>query len=339
MISYKRYSIYFVISMLAIGLCIGLFNYAVNPYLMFNTPKVLNLGDKKPESDTRVRMFKKYQANFSDYNTLIIGNSRVEMGINPNSPLFENRQVYNLGIPGIGVNGQLAYAEHVMETQAIEQIFISLDFLDFLSFNANAQFQAYSLDINEIEDCFASTLSIDATVSSIITLLSQSQYSPTRLQNGFNPAQDYWPIIKYEGQAVLFEQKISQVQAGLQGKIWQPSMKQREHSPLFTLIDSVKKWQAEGLKVHVFINPYHSEYYKQIEIAGHVRAFGNWRSAMRKSFEAELSVPFYDFTDLGESLSNELDENGHLVYFWEPAHYTEAMGHIMLQKMLKNSAN
>lgn len=334
MISYRRYGLYFTLSIIIFGLCIAGFNYVVNPYLMFNPPALLNIADKKPESDTRVRMFKKYQANFSQYSTLIVGNSRVEMGINPNSASFAEQAVYNLGIPGIGVNGQLAYAEHIMTKQAIDRVFISLDFLDFLALSNNTTYKAYTLDLKQTEERVASAFSVDATVSSIMTLLNQTKYAPTRLTNGFNPAQDYWPIIKYEGQAVLFEQKINQVQAGLRGKLWLPNIKYVAQSPLHQLIATIKKWQQKGCQVTVFINPYHSEYYQQIKIAGLSRAFKNWRELMRLTFETELSAPFYDFTDLGISKSELTDDNGYLTYFWEPAHYTQAMGELMLQRMI-----
>ena len=91
-------------------------NWLVDPYAVFGTRRFAGLNQYKIDINNFTRLSKRYQAGQAQYNALIVGNSRVELGINPAHGCFRDKewQVYNLGLPGAGIRTQVEYALNIM---------------------------------------------------------------------------------------------------------------------------------------------------------------------------------------------------------------------------------
>lgn len=329
----KRYILLFCLFSVLLLLSVGAINIVVNPFLMFEKNIITASFDKKPEAATRVRTFKKYQAENQGYKVLIVGNSRVEMGINPNSQFFANQYVYNVGVPGLSVNAQIAYANNVMRTNSIATIFISVDFADFISRQA-PQNNPYEFISNDYEDYLSAILSLDALNASVLTVFNQSQNAATITVQGFNPANDYIPILKNEGQTVVTQQKLSSLSKQFKGaKFYRNEMMAAQNSALITLETALHDWRNSGKQVLIFINPYQDLYYEALADQELSLDFEIWRESM-KALATKTTSNFFDFTELGKSHSNLRNDEGELAYFWEPAHYKKELGEKMLKAML-----
>jgi len=318
---------------LSLFLIFGSFNYFVNPYSVFNVERINGFNAIKPESSNRVRIFKKYQPVYVQPNLLIIGNSRVEMGLDPNHKSFNKKlTVYNLGVPGLGVISQLQYAQNVIENTDIQEVLIAVDFSDFLT-KVNYKFKPYSLNLSPFSDKYGALWSLDSLKASITTIFKQNQFEANRLENGFNPAKDYRPIIKFEGQAVLFKQKIEMLNNMFKNKVWDEElMLSSEYSSLSILQRHIRGWMKKGIKVNIFINPYHQEYYTTMAENDLLDSFNAWRILMKRIFLSKIN--FCDFTNLGHEKSDDKLTDNELKYFWEPAHYKKELGDIMIPRIL-----
>ena len=326
----RRYILLFSLFSVLFLLSVGFINVVVNPFLMFEKSKIIDSFDKKPEAATRVRTFKKYQAENQGYEALIVGNSRVEMGLDPNSQFFANQHVYNVGVPGISVNAQIAYANNLMRTNAIGTVFIGVDFADFISRQA-PQNTPYEFISDDYEDYLAATLSLDALNASLVTIFSQNQNASTRTVQGFNPANDYIPILKNEGQMVLTDQKLTSLATQIKGaRFYKVEMNAAQNSSLMTLKEALFNWKDKGKKVVVFINPYQDLYYEVLTKEGLSQDFEIWSETI-KEIAISTNSTFFDFTELGKSHSNLKNNEGELAYFWEPAHYKRELGEEMLK--------
>src|SRR5437660_148998 len=84
-----------------ISIVAALFNFFMDPYLVFGTPRTRGINDRKPAAESALFLMKAYDAVRTRPNTLILGASKVGLGINPESPVWprEMRPVYNLGVP------------------------------------------------------------------------------------------------------------------------------------------------------------------------------------------------------------------------------------------------
>lgn len=314
-------------------LAVATINYVVNPYLMFED--ALSYFDKKPEADSRVRTFKKYQGENGDYQTVIIGNSRVEMGLDPKSALFKYSPVYNAGVPGLSLQGQLAYGQNVIASNPIKQVFIAVDFVDFLSRPEKHEYSPYVFEQDLFSDYSASLLSLDALVSSFYTVVNQSQFASTRTKEGFNPGNDYIPILQYEGQDVLTSQKLKSLSEQLSAQAYDSDLQKSDaYSPLNNLLSKVSEYTEQGIAVTVFINPYQDLYYDALRKQNLFDGFATWKVDMESVLKNK--VHYFDFTDLGLRHSSTLNKDNKLMYFWEPAHYKKGLGDVMLIEMTED---
>ena len=327
----KRFATIYIISLaLFFIVCTGI-NYIVNPYYMFDlgADEIFKI---KPEAATKIRIYKPYQASNKQIKHLIVGNSRVEMGLDPTHPFFNSEVTYNLGIPGASISHQLAVTEHIVKTNPIERVIIGVDFIDFIGVSSDPNYSHQDYQPEFIFDYFRALLSLGSLQASLKTTLKQNEFSSHRRNDGFNPARDYIPILRLEGQNVLTEQKLNSLDKQLSGlNFHAKSMKNNQFSPLNLLARYLSNWEKAGIEVFVIVNPYQESYYDMIEKKELLNAFEQWQTLLRASLSP--TVNFYDFTGLGKATSEQKSSEGQLLYFWEPAHYKKELGDKMLEEL------
>jgi hypothetical protein len=305
-------------------------NYLVNPFSIINTDRIKGLNEIKPQSSHRIGTFKKYQPVYFQPKTILVGNSRVEMGLDPKHDSFKKLQpVYNLGVPGPAVRGQLSYAQNVVDKSIVKNIILSLDYRDFLDEQETEGSTLLPLELNEVKDKVAALLSLDSLLASVITLLNQKANAPNRLVDGFNPANEYREIIKFEGQNALFEHQLKLLNRKLKGKLHDSKRIQRE---ILLLDKKISEWLANDIEVMLFINPYHHDYYTTLEEHKLLISFNLWKDLIRTRFSGKLK--FCDFSSLGYKKSKDVLIGDELRYFWEPTHYKKELGDIMIPMIL-----
>ncbi len=309
---------------------IAMFNYFINPFSIIDLARIKGVNEIKPQSSARIGMFKKYQPIYFQPTTILVGNSRVEMGMDPSHGSFNKFQpVYNLGVPGPAVRGQLSYAQNVVDKSNVKTIILALDYRDFLDEQKNNNPTLLPLEINEIKDKASALLSLDSLKASIMTLLNQKNDAPNRLKNGFNPANEYRKIVTLEGQDVLIRHQIKLLNSKLIGKHFDKIKIRREIS---LLNDKISEWVLSDIEVMLFINPYHQDYYKSLKENKLLASFNAWRSLITKKFSKKLK--FCDFTSLGYEKSKDKITDNELKYFWEPTHYKKELGDLMIPMIL-----
>jgi hypothetical protein len=291
------------------------------------------------------------------------GNSRPEIGLNPQGACWEpaDRPVFNAGIPGADVFMQTRYVQHAVESGKAKRVLFGVDFLDFVV-DASKQTGKINWDrlgktfegrldsgfengfgaamnLQVTEDVVSGLFSLVALGDSFLTVASQrDENSATRREDGFNPALDYRPIIRNEGQAVLFRQKNLEVRKRLQqNEIGVLDMRGQLTMPLQALRRFLEWANAHDVEVVLFINPYHSDYLIQIELAGKWPLFEEWKRQLTY-IAAEHAVPLWDFNTVDRYSTEHPplpgDTRSELEWFWEPAHYRSELGELMLAAML-----
>jgi hypothetical protein len=342
----------------AIGAIVSI-NAFIDPYGIFGSPRIHGLNDRKPQAAERVRVAKPYMAERSAAVTVIAGNSRPELGIDPQSPCWLPAQqpVFNAGIPGADLNLQLAYAEHTVRTAGARRIVIALDFLDFLvppgapsltvALEGRPSESLLRLNIRQtakwrlaarlqrLEDRLKSVFSLETFYHSVDTLLRQrAQLSSTRRADGFNPGADYLAIVQTEGQSVLFAQKDREVAQVFSRPGRGLYDRRGDTSQRYEALQAFLDWATQNqVDVQLLINPYHAHYLALIRLTGNWPKFTQWKQDLARIAVAR-EVPLWDFSLLHPvAIPSPLNENGRgtlLDYYWEPAHYRSAYGDRML---------
>jgi len=351
-----------VVSVLVLGL-----NFVVDPYGVTGVPRIPHLNEYKVDINEHTRLMKKYQPLFAHHNALIVGNSRVELGISPSHPCFSDAgmDVYNLGIPGADVRTQLAYALNLVYQQPIKAVFLSLDFTDFISPQLrNYQGRPAMLEQPAGEfkltasgepnpdylriyllDYLKSLFSLDALVASVRTIVLQSNDAPDRDAAGFNSARDFDKAVRIEGPRALFDQKMFDLQAKYSTP-WYLRDPDGRLDPAFEDIDAFLAIAAErGIAVYLFTNPFHDRFWDMLRTQGHLPAYEDWMRSMEALVRKHEStaVVFWDFSEdspyIHEAVPAEGVKSGPLQWFWEPAHYRQELGELMVDAMLSESCD
>jgi hypothetical protein len=225
----RRYIAWFATTFLALAAVTATLNLIVDPYLVFGSPRIKRFNQVKADINDYVRTAKSFEPFRHKTDVLLAGNSRIEMGLDPDHACFTQLglQAYNLGVPGAGVGQQLNYVLNVVYAQPVMRVYLSVDYVDFLVSAGSAPppkdpvIATGNLPLrfdgsnnpehawSAAQTRFQALLSLDALSSSVQTVLLKGKYRPDRLANGFNPAADFAKATSIEGPGALFEQKMA----------------------------------------------------------------------------------------------------------------------------------
>lgn len=361
--SHRRYAFWAAAGFLITCALSATLNLIVDPYGLFGTPRLAGINDLKPAVPDRIRYVKAYYADHSRPRTVLAGNSRVEMGLDPASPCWDasDRPVINMAIPGLGLADQIAFIEHTMATADVHRVFLGLDLFDFFvkasnhadyadwlgryrvrPFNLRRRADGSSnpeYRLDRKRDWLAGLFSLDTTADSLATLARQGiTGTATRRADGFNPAQDYLPIIRHEGQAVLFRQKQAEVARRLSRADLDVYQGDHHWSWVFETLDRfLERARRQDITVVLFINPYHAQYLAAIDVTEKWPVLERWKRTL-VSIAADHATALWDFNAIDQRTSEAAPRPGDrstiLHWFWEPAHYRSEYGELMLAQML-----
>ena len=359
----KYISTYFT-SFAIVLFSIATFNWFIDPFGMFWSPQVERVNLVKPEAGKRSRITKAYQVNEIKPDILIVGNSRVEMGLNPNNNNFNGKVVYNQGMPGASVAMQVDYALDAMaNNDTIEQLFVGVDFLDFLlskkqvlnfktkndshgqtkyDFRLISQDKSNLASIARLKEKLTMIFSLDAFSASINTIFQQKSKTSSINPLGFNNALSYVSIMNSEGIKPLFKQKLHEISTRLTSKQWVIKVQETApYSPTFAHLGRlIKVAKEKQVDIVFFINPYHFSYLHTLADNNQWSNFQVWKKTLVNYLSIMQGDEFTlwdfsgesDFVNEGVPLANPKQQ---MQWFWEPAHYKKELGDILIKKMVK----
>jgi hypothetical protein len=350
-----------------VALAVAAINIVVDPYGIVGFPRISGVNEFKVDINDHSRLMKKYHPLFGTYNAIIVGNSRVEIGIRPSHACFKEggMLVYNVGVPGADVRMQLEYALNIVYQQPIQTIFLSVDFTDFISPTSSppsidgsitqknsGDFRYtpagdpnpdYALKVTK--EYVKSIFSLDALMTSVRTILLQSPVAPDRDSAGFNPGRDFEEAVRVEGPHALFEQKMQELRA----KYSRPWYLRNSNGGLNIAFDDLDAFLSlvsrRGIQVYLFTNPFHDQYWELLSEQGHMPVYEDWKRSIEDLVSKHQggNVVLWDFSldsaYLHENVPASGVKSGPLQWFWEPAHYRQQLGDLMIEAMLSEQCN
>jgi hypothetical protein len=367
----KRHLITWLGATLALLAIIGTANALIDPYGMFRSSNYSEFAPVKPTAGEQGPMVKSYQVLKTLPKTLILGNSRAEVGFNPE---YEGwpiswQPVFNLALPGTGTKTTLNYLQHVLNnakltrTSMPKQIVWGLDFSDFLtnseevhqavaSENSNrrlildASSTSIGRELQLAKDYAQVTLTMAALLNSFETLLKQREsYSANLTVLGFNPMRDYIKISAEEGYWTVVRQKdIANIRGFLNrpANTWKPNISTSTHFSDFNEI--LKLCRENKIDLHMLIYPYHAHYLEVIRITGHWPSLSLWKQELVKIMDRQAQTykssraVLWDFNELNaytqEAVPVNADRNTKMQWYWEAGHFKQELGNLLLDQML-----
>ncbi len=363
--TYRRY-LYATIATVVIGMtATGLFNYLVDPYAIQGSEAISGFNAEKTQVADRVRLSKPYEVLDAKPKTLVLGNSRSEIGIDPDSPVWpgDAQPVYNLALPGTSLVAQYRVFQHAITTGTVKSVVVGLDFTDFLidgddpkispkTWIGSAGEMEGRLLVNRdgtenkdyatqrLKDAIASLLTLDATIDSVLTIMGQGERDQEiRTPKGFSPAQQFPALVENEGHYHLFLQADitrSRALAREPDDIYAANV---EWSPAFATLDAfVEDCRKRGIRITFFLHPLHGYIREQIEQFGLGDSYVAWKQALATWVSRHNDqVTVWDFGIYSDETMEDVPDRGdhhtQMKYYWEAGHYKSSLGDLMLARM------
>src|SRR5438552_18308256 len=128
-----RYLWAWVMSAAALLVAIFAVTLVVDPYGLFRIVDVPGLNRIKSQAGERAVLFKRAGVERMRPAGLVLGNSRAEIGFDPESPAWPEsaRPVFNLALPGAGISAVTGDFAKALRGTTPKLVVVGLDFLDF----------------------------------------------------------------------------------------------------------------------------------------------------------------------------------------------------------------
>ncbi|MGL4502830.1 MAG: hypothetical protein ACRCU2_27455 [Planktothrix sp.] len=328
---YRRYGFRFL-TLTAIFLAmIAGFNGFFDPYEVLGTPTIKRVNHVKREKDVQVRLFKAVAVNRIEAQSLFLGSSRTEYGLDTHHPgLSEYQPGFNLAITGGNMYEVRRYFDHAIATQPeVKEIVLGIDFFMFNQFRENTpDFKEERLETRNLlaGDVFEILLSKQAVISSLKTLKN----SFLRPNNpGFFYADGRRNPDSTIEQVYFNQGVIPRFRMVLRDFLARPDLYgtyQLSPDYLEDLQTIITTSQQQGIRLHLFISPSHAMQWEAIRVAGLWSEFEDWKRAI-----VNLS-PIWDFSGYN-SMTTEAIANP-MQYYIESSHYRKELGDLVLYHIL-----
>ena len=333
-------------------------NWAVDPYAVFGTV-FPGVSSNKPGPTDHPTMSKVYLLERSHPNTLLIGASRVDIGMDPESPGWpaSQRPVFNFGVPGAGLPGQANLLRHALAVTQPKKVFIGIGLDDCFVMPSQSgptrqtlpkpEPEAVRLAVTRtgdpkprqwrgrFDDTVTAFLSISSLTDSVRTLLQQGSGSQKRMTPlGFDNGMDFVSGTQAEGAIALFLQKDENKIAQL------IPWSNRQAFDVSPLADMLAAGPGRDIEFVVFIYPNSGDVIEIVRRLGAAGTFDRWREqvtqVVAQASRNGVRVVLWDFSGFTPYQTEAVPPRGNykqLKWFWETNHFKPALGELLIARM------
>lgn len=319
---------------------ITLFNWAVDPYAIFESPATSGIATVKPKVAKQAMLHKAYRLIDHNYNGLLLGNSRIYRGINPNSDLLKSYHFYNMGIRAASPLHMWHYLQHANHTKNIRHVILGLDFNFPTTKNeARTDFVIHRLHSGDYRpsqkwiDFRNSLLSYSAFSDSLSTLRHQRKFKSIVDKDGFQH------LRKELGQKKHFE-KIEDYIENQISSLNSSGFEKNSKRDFLYIQKIVRYCYSNNIELFIFISPIHARLLEVFHETGIWNEFEQWKIDLLSTTlkEAEIShkqpFPIWDFA-IYNTINTQKPDNDASQWFYESSHYKPIYGDKILSYLLK----
>jgi hypothetical protein len=331
----------------------GVFNGMVDPYGLFSPDGSPGWNDQKAHAYHQDRLFKVADVTRTKPDALLIGTSRVGMGMDPGHPALAEFTAYNFGLTGAKMEEVRRNLQHVQSVRDQRLVLLGLDFFMFdeasgpypafrgdrLRTDANGKLQLTSY----YADLPPALWSWEATEASLDTISDSAEgiRAPRYDQGRFDDS-PWEPNLAAQGHYVQFFMREKDfMQAFLDFRFKDRHGRSRQ---LAAFADCLRDCHRNGTDLRLFIAPIHARMLEVIRACDQWAASEEWRRDLARlneevaaEFDAE-PFPLWDFTGYNELTAEVvpdfMDVQTRMRYYWEGSHFRKEMGDRVMDVIL-----
>jgi hypothetical protein len=334
----------FLVTFTVAVLCIAAFNALLDPYVLFDTPRVDNVNRYKPTGLNFIRLSKGHRVSSGHYEALILGSSRTGRGLNCELLGYADGGCYNASTTAATPAENFRYLQQ-QSPQSLDRVYLGLDLFTIVDKRLlNASFVDDRLRIGSngkwnyryykqfISDYFGSLVSYQVLEDSRLVLRSQQNTVVMPLQDGM-------PEIHGDGSWGEDSTRLKARAAGgnLRGRkqekrfvhlyhvmteLFQRSRQEHREAALavtssmdrhlLAFRDTVEYCHAQGLDLKIFFNTAHAYYWQLVYEQSEGRLLDYWKRRIveinKSSAEKFGAAPFpvFDFSGFNTISTEEV---------------------------------
>lgn len=347
--SYKRFTAWCATVVGAGVLLVTGFVAVIDPYHLYGFVDSPRLNHVKPLPEQYREQIKLAQATAVRPDLILLGNSRVEVGLDPDSPQVSahGRTAYNMGLSGTTLAvSERVYGKLREDAAPAAMAVIGVEFLDFLVKPDQAPAPAASTEPLPWQWRFDTLFSIKSVSDALHTVRLQQAADPeTMTARGQTPLREYNRYARQEGYYSIFQQKAGENAKNLVRKPHNLFVAGTDGSEridrLRALLDTMARDRTE---VHLVIYPYHAQLMAMFEEAGLQSTMEDWKQMLVREAGAvrarypNARVNVWDFSGYAgmrcERIPGPGDTRSVTRWYWEAGHFKSTLGERILQRIL-----
>lgn len=351
----RRYLTWLAATVLVMVVCVLALVVVVDPYGLYHVVDREGFNSIKPRLSRYQDQIKLTHAVAIEPDVLILGNSRAEIGFDPEGPTLSGMKLsaYNLGIPGTGIStarGQLEYLLRIGTKPKL--IVLGLEFLDFVGGQEGTAIHEVLVvpkSEHSIEqhfwrfDTLFSLLSLKDALRTLI--IQHDKDAATISAHGFNPLNDYGALARKGGYYGIFMQRAREY-----ARVFLKKNNGTLSATDFAHLDAVLQLAARyEIEVKLVIYPYHAQIMALFESAGLWPAFQEWKVRLTKEIADQrarypaVRIELYDFSGYSsyncEPIPDKEDRKASTRWYWEGGHFKKEQGELVLRTILSGSSD
>lgn len=351
----QRYLYWLLLITITGSLVVVIFVLIVDPYRQYNIVQYGGFNVIKPTLERYQNEIKLSQVKRLRPDVLILGNSRAEIGFDPDASVFNQKglSTYNLSIPGIGI--ETVYQQLLYLTKndiSPKLIILGLEFLDFIDLPSQQEIDVFinpSQHLIEqqskVENWFwqfDSMFSLASVRDALRTLAIQNNDEAAVITpRGFNPLNEYKPIVRTEGYYKLFQQR-AQENVKVYLKKAQGSLSPTSLSYLQAILNLIKE---DDSKIILVIYPYHAQILALFEKTNLWPLFNQWKylvvNELINMHQYSTRIELYDYSGYSFYHCERIPPKGDLLtttqWYWEAGHFKKELGDIIVEEIFRNN--
>lgn len=322
-------------------LLIILSNLIIDPQAIFRLVEIEKINSQKPLiNQSGLRKLKSIEIERGDYNTIILGTSRVAHGLHPLSFQLSDK-VYNAGLDGSNmyeISQVFHFSRHV---QPLKSVILGLDFASFSGNNrVRGDFELSRFaGKSKYEIYFASLFSSQQLVNSWETL----QFN--RKGNELNTVYTIQGFRKRKS-FPAFNKKHFQRKLRMNFERYQQLEYQKSKLKLFEEI--VTYCLKNNIQLHLFISPIHVQNLEVMRIAGRFSTFEQWKKDLvrvvdnaNNNHKYQNKVNLWDFTGYNTITTEYIptvSQEDSLKGYIDSDHYRPKVGNLIIELVVNGNS-
>jgi hypothetical protein len=343
----------------AIGLvgCLALsagFAMLVDPYYVFGTPAVGGLNLRHPRANDLMIAARTHLAARMRPRTLLLGNSRMEVGFNPASPAWPIAMtpVFDAGLPGRDLAAARRVIEAALAGGRLQHIVVAVEFLDIMGDEGQGppvppirrDIPDLRRWINNLRDEFEASLTIGVLADSIATMIGQSSHATNASRpDGSSDLGEYADYVRQHGGAALFEHKMAEYRARF-ATYRQPNFDDPEHDSTFgALLAILKVAKASGCTTDIIIYPYHAAVLDLMQKDGLWPSFEAFKRVLvQLVWRSYPGTRIVDFSGYNLYTTEPPPPDGvrqPMRWYWEPGHFRTSLGDQIVERLFNKKGD